>query len=167
MTVDVVSHWKALPDLVAKEAGADRGTISPIEPFGRDALGAPLAHPDYLTDQLPDPLRRRCRREVNLHRGSVGHAHTSVFYFAFWRLSCCGARFAPKPRQAGQAVYGSIQESTQEQISSQRCSWSCLRELIRSLAKILLRCHSTVRGLRNNLEAISGVDSPSRTSRAI
>jgi hypothetical protein len=44
---------------------------------------------------------------------------------------------------------------------------SCRREVIWSLPKILLRCHSTVRGLMNNLAAISGLVNPSRTMRAI
>ena len=37
-----------------------------------------------------------------------------------------------------------------------------MREVIRSLVKILLRCHSTVRRLMNNLAAISALDSPLR-----
>ena len=41
------------------------------------------------------------------------------------------------------------------------------RELIPSLVKILRRCHSTVRGLRNSWVLISGLENPSRASRAI
>ena len=36
-----------------------------------------------------------------------------------------------------------------------------------SFPKILLTCHSTVRGLKNNRAAISGFDKPSRTNRTI
>ena len=36
-----------------------------------------------------------------------------------------------------------------------------------SLVKTFLRCHSTVRGLRNSRAPISGLESPSPASRAI
>ena len=38
---------------------------------------------------------------------------------------------------------------------------------MRSLAKTLRRCHSTVRGLRKSCAPISGLDSPSRASPAM
>jgi hypothetical protein len=44
---------------------------------------------------------------------------------------------------------------------------SCLRELTLSLAKILCRCHSTVRGLMKSRAPISGFERPSPASRAI
>ena len=42
-----------------------------------------------------------------------------------------------------------------------------MRELISSLVNTLRRCHSTVRGLRNNWAAISGFDMPACASWAI
>jgi hypothetical protein len=52
---------------------------------------------------------------------------------------------------------------------SELCSASanCLREVIDSFAKILRRCHSTVRGLRNSRAPTSGFDNPPRTNSAI
>ena len=44
---------------------------------------------------------------------------------------------------------------------------SSLRELIPSLPNTLLRCHSTVRGLRKNWAPISGFVCPSAARRAI
>ena len=43
---------------------------------------------------------------------------------------------------------------------------SCLRELIPSLPNVLVRCHSTVRGLRNSWAPISGFVCPSAARRA-
>ena len=51
-------------------------------------------------------------------------------------------------------------------LSDSAC-WSCRRELISSLAKTLLRCHSTVRADRNSWPPISWFDRPARASRAI
>ncbi|SNY24881.1 BON domain-containing protein [Paractinoplanes atraurantiacus] len=46
-------------------------------------------------------------------------------------------------------------------------SRSCRREVTPSFPKTLRKCHSTVRGLRNNRAATSGLVKPSATSRAI
>src|SRR5258707_7128448 len=48
-----------------------------------------------------------------------------------------------------------------------RTRWSWLRDLMASLAKTLLRWYSTVRVLMNSRAPISGLDRPSRASRAI
>jgi hypothetical protein len=106
--------------------------------------------------------RSKCEVEVRLcfHRRAEGHLMHPLIH---WQ----GSLGVPAGAACGRVAKTDAQARWAPSRSAARTRWSCVRERMFSLAKIFRRWYSTVRGLRNNRAPISGLERPSRASRAI
>jgi hypothetical protein len=107
---------------------------------------------------------RRCSRRPQ-RRLWVAFLRVPVDVHAVWVAGAARRQGAhgSRGRRRARAVYAGV--ASRSRVG--RAVWRLIREVIPSLANTLRRCHSTVRGLRNRRAPISGLDSPSRASRAI
>ena len=118
---------------------------------------ARLLRPELTRLSNPNAASRQHRRPRSCQRGL--HARSRSAHRC--RSSLLGRSGAARREMQ---LAGSYAEMAQP--ARQRVPQRAKRELMPSFRKILRRCHSTVRGLRNSCAPICGFDSPSLASRA-